>query len=160
MVEFKGVPTKYNGIQFRSRLEARWAATFDHLGWEWIYEPIDLPGWMPDFCLWVPPNEQISRPFLVDVKPFTKYRDLYLTTPKIERAMEGRWGSYEALIIALHPLKNHHQFHDSNYDFDALSIGWRGMGDLWTPAAEMAKPEAIESAWKTATNATQWKRPA
>jgi hypothetical protein len=33
------LPTKYSGIVFRSRLEARWAVFFDTLGIEWEYEP-------------------------------------------------------------------------------------------------------------------------
>jgi len=32
-------PTKYAGITFRSRLEARWAVFFDALGISWEYEP-------------------------------------------------------------------------------------------------------------------------
>lgn len=31
--------TRYAGCRFRSRLEARWAVFFDHLGIEWEYEP-------------------------------------------------------------------------------------------------------------------------
>lgn len=42
-------PTVYKDVQFRSRLEARWAAIFDLVEWTWQYEPIDLPGWTPDF---------------------------------------------------------------------------------------------------------------
>jgi len=42
-------PTRYAGVRFRSRLEARWAAFFDLVGWNWAYEPIDLAGWTPDF---------------------------------------------------------------------------------------------------------------
>ncbi len=34
---------------FRSRLQARWAAFFDRAGWPWLYEPIDLDGYIPDF---------------------------------------------------------------------------------------------------------------
>jgi hypothetical protein len=30
----------YRGTQFRSTLEADWAATFDSLGWHWQYEPV------------------------------------------------------------------------------------------------------------------------
>lgn len=45
------IPTKYNHVQFRSRLEARWAAFFDFAGWEWHYEPVDMSGWIPDFVL-------------------------------------------------------------------------------------------------------------
>ncbi len=39
----------YAGVQFRSRLEARWAAMFDLLGWPWEYEPVDLDGYIPDY---------------------------------------------------------------------------------------------------------------
>jgi hypothetical protein len=46
-----GIPTVYKGRQFRSRLEARWAAFFDLLHWPYEYEPFDLAGWIPDFLL-------------------------------------------------------------------------------------------------------------
>lgn len=35
----KAIQTRYKGYRFRSRLEARWAVFFDHLGIEWQYEP-------------------------------------------------------------------------------------------------------------------------
>jgi hypothetical protein len=45
------IETRYSGINFRSRLEARWAAMFDLLGWGWTYEPTDFKGWIPDFAI-------------------------------------------------------------------------------------------------------------
>jgi hypothetical protein len=47
----KSHPTKYAGTNFRSRLEARWAAFFDLAKWSWEYEPVDDEGWVPDFIL-------------------------------------------------------------------------------------------------------------
>lgn len=47
----KAIPTTYKGIEFRSRLEAKWAAFFDLCGWRWEYEPCDFDGWIPDFQL-------------------------------------------------------------------------------------------------------------
>lgn len=45
-------PTTYDGVEFRSRLEAQWACMFDICGVKWEYEPpIDLDGWLPDFVL-------------------------------------------------------------------------------------------------------------
>ena len=44
-------PTAYAGANFRSRLEARWAAFFDLAGWRWEYEPPEEIGWVPDFLL-------------------------------------------------------------------------------------------------------------
>lgn len=46
--------TRYSGITFRSRLEARWAVFFDKLGLKWEYEPEGFQldqgvGYLPDF---------------------------------------------------------------------------------------------------------------
>lgn len=53
MKKIKAIQTVYNGYKFRSRLEARWAVCFDHLGLRWEYETegYELPtGWyLPDF---------------------------------------------------------------------------------------------------------------
>ena len=49
------MPTTYNGIPFRSRLEARWAIFFDAMSTPWEYEPenfITRHGpYLPDFYL-------------------------------------------------------------------------------------------------------------
>ena len=55
-MKLKAIDTKYNGYLFRSRLEARWAVFFDHLGLKYEYEKegYDLDGlwYLPDF--WLP----------------------------------------------------------------------------------------------------------
>lgn len=61
------------GIQFRSRLEARWASFFDFLGWEWKYEDIDLKGYIPDFM--VKPTG-VDKWILFEVKPEIEYAGL------------------------------------------------------------------------------------
>ena len=70
---FKAHPTKYRGVQFRSRLEARWACFFDLIGWRWEYEPIDLEEWCPDFRVEFPCGHSecgCSHVLLVEVKPY------------------------------------------------------------------------------------------
>lgn len=67
----KAIPTKYGGVIFRSRLEARWAAFFDLVGWKWQYEPFDLDGWAPDFRLSFPSG----RDALIEVKPVASGAD-------------------------------------------------------------------------------------
>jgi hypothetical protein len=72
------IPTKYAGTQFRSRLEARWAAFFDLLAWQWEYEPIDLAGYIPDFIVRIPVQSYdgvagLREPLLVEVKPFVHW---------------------------------------------------------------------------------------
>ena len=56
MKEIKPIETIYKGHRFRSRLEARWAVFFDHIGINWIYEPegFEFPDgtkYLPDFYL-------------------------------------------------------------------------------------------------------------
>ena len=60
------IPTRYRGRLYRSRLEARWAAFFDLLGWKFEYEPIDLGSWSPDFLL-------SDWNCLVEVKPHIEF---------------------------------------------------------------------------------------
>lgn len=52
----KAIETQYKGCRFRSRLEARWAVFFDHLGIKWDYEleGFQFPDgsrYLPDFRL-------------------------------------------------------------------------------------------------------------
>jgi hypothetical protein len=52
----KSIPTEYNGVLFRSRLEANWAAYLDFIGAQWVYEPegYELANgvrYLPDFYL-------------------------------------------------------------------------------------------------------------
>lgn len=75
----KAIPTTYKGYQFRSRLEARWAAMFDLLEWPWLYEPFDLDGYIPDFVLNFP-----YKPVLVEVKPEIDFENLDQYCNKIE----------------------------------------------------------------------------
>jgi len=72
------IPTTYRNVRFRSRLEAKWAAFFDLLGWPWLYEPIDLNGYIPDFIL------QLPNPVLVEVKPAFSFDELRKHTAKID----------------------------------------------------------------------------
>ncbi len=52
----KAIETEYNGILFRSRLEARWAILFDSFKLKWVYEPecfllSNNQKYTPDFYL-------------------------------------------------------------------------------------------------------------
>jgi hypothetical protein len=89
----KGIPTEYAITKFRSRLEARWAAFFDLLGWRAFYEPLDLDGYIPDFIL-----HGHSQRILVEVKPVKGKDDPLFkeTTAKIERS---GWQN-DALIVS------------------------------------------------------------
>lgn len=68
-MSFAAIPTIYKDVQFRSRLEARWAAFFDLCGWSWIYEPLNLDGWIPDFLI------NGHKHIYVEIKPTHWTRD-------------------------------------------------------------------------------------
>lgn len=117
------IPTTYNGIRFRSRLEAKWAVFFDHLKWRWHYEPLDCNGWIPDFLI-----ETKSNPILVEVKPILKYDPT--VTAKIYKAFNlprplkedeeeysiERWDcEYHFLVCGLAPFEP---------EYDDYAIGW------------------------------------
>jgi len=89
----QAIPTRYGGVNFRSRIEARWAATFDMHGWRWEYEPLDLAGYIPDFVL------LLHEPLLVEVKGALTLDELRPHTRKIDRS---GWDG-EALIVGATP---------------------------------------------------------
>ena len=85
-----GIPTTYNGVRFRSRTEARWAAMFGRLGWRWAYEPLDLDGYIPDFIL-----DFDDGPLLVEVKAAVTVKELSEAWTKLEHS---GW-EHEALLV-------------------------------------------------------------
>lgn len=106
------IPTKYHGVQFRSRLEATWAAFFDNCGWRWEYEPMDFRGWIPDFIL-------IGKmKVLVEVKPIISQDS------QLERSIDEALPNHqlignehvELLIVGSFPIFDEHN--------DQAYIGW------------------------------------
>lgn len=86
MTTIAAKPTIYNGTRFRSRLEARWAAFFDAIGREWIYEP-DIPElaplqYQPDFLTTKSQGDALT---IIEIKPDVDAQ----TTTKLIR--DERW---------------------------------------------------------------------
>lgn len=44
----------YNRLEFKSKLEAQWAAFFDLAKWTWRTNPVPMDGWRPDFLVSFP----------------------------------------------------------------------------------------------------------
>jgi len=120
----KAVPTVYAGVQFRSRLEARWAAFFDGLGWKWMYEPAELNGWIPDFRL------ELCAPVWVEVKPEYSIEDLEQYTSKLDEAGCNE----EILLVGATPLLKS-KFYDDALGLlrESPDFGWLKQWDeaLW-----------------------------
>jgi len=109
-------PTRYEGIQFRSRLEARWAKFFDLCGWAWEYEPFDMHGWIPDFVL------RGTNSVLVEVKPFnpSNLEAFSEAIKKAETAWSKCWREFDVDHLLL--LGSSPNFGRGELDDD--SLGW------------------------------------
>jgi hypothetical protein len=68
MKRIKAIPTQYRNLEFRSRLEARWAVWFDEMLIPWTYEPegfiVDGVAYLPDFYV-----TSINKGVFVEIKP-------------------------------------------------------------------------------------------
>ena len=93
----QAITTMYDGIEYRSRLEARWAAFFHRLKWQFTYEPFDGNGYIPDFLI------HGDFPMLIEVKPAVTPDDFTAPIEKIDRGLKDVWDG-RILIVGLDPL--------------------------------------------------------
>jgi hypothetical protein len=102
------IETRYKGTTFRSRLEAKWAAMFDLLGWNWKYEPCDFNGWIPDFAI----IGKRSHVF-VEVKP------VFLLPPEVAKMIEKSRCTDDVIVVGstcpTYPIQK---------DDQRVSFGW------------------------------------
>lgn len=94
----------YNGLQFRTQLEARWAAFFDLAGWEWHVNPVPVDNWSPDFRVTFRCNHSEcggSHTLLVAVLPLSKRED-FKTHPSLRHFYgNGIREAYEDLGVSV-----------------------------------------------------------
>ena len=90
----KAIATNYRGIEYRSRLEAKWAAFMGLLGWQHTYEPFDASGYLPDFLI------HGDRPFLVEVKPAVTMDAFRAPIGKITAGLLDHW-KRDILIVGV-----------------------------------------------------------
>jgi len=165
----------YAGVQFRSRLEARWAAFFDLLGWKWEYEPFDLQGYIPDFLLHVPKYAGVcwltTDTLLVEVKPTDSYRYGRFGDPEppkltYEKAIAVGIGGIAFLGLTKKqnrakntPLLLPDSWVREEHENGWGRVDWTGQAD---PGYDFRWPQHDdeyfqEAAWKLASNKVQYK---
>ena len=132
----KAIETRFRNFVFRSRLEAKWAAMFEFLGWDWDYEPVDFNGWIPDFVIYG------YKPVYVEVKPVFEFPG------DVSKELERSGCSDEMLIVGQKCLLK---------DCDATSFDQFGLCFGWL--AEFVEGDGLknEISWQTATFG-RWKK--
>jgi len=118
------IETRYNGVNFRSRLEAKWAAMFDLLRWEWTYEPTEFNGWIPDFAIH---GNSITY---VEVKPVSDFPQ------EVADKLDASGCQNEVLILGM--------FGPTWCEtYDCPMVGWlrevTESGDCWWAPAAMSR---------------------
>jgi hypothetical protein len=92
----------YNGLQFKTQLEARWAAFFDLAEWEWRANPVPVGNWSPDFRVTFPCNHSEcggSHTLLVAVLPLSNSED-FKTHPCLSH-FYGIGDAYKGLGVSV-----------------------------------------------------------
>lgn len=89
------IPTVFNGIEYRSRLEARWAAFMHNIGWEHTYEPFDGDGYIPDFIV------HGNRPLFIEVKPAVLLSEYQQPQDKVSKGLAEF--KHDVLIVGANP---------------------------------------------------------
>jgi len=137
----KAIPTEYRGARFRSRLEARWAAFFDLIGWRWVYEPFDLDGWTPDFLI------KGEAPLLVEVGPCSNRAEY--ESKSVKATGHGR----AALVLGVGPDFEEQHADGSPDGFTVASAGWlvgegsTGGHAFWYLCKRHSIPVIYQDAW-------------
>ncbi len=168
----KGLPTMFNGIQFRSRLEARWAAMFHLLGLNWEYEPmVEVGYYIPDFALTFPDGLKIY----IEVKPKQFFNS---DDPKYNEMLyhcqvkgHGFWALFEELIPVplivqfynVGQVIQHGYYHIpiilgfiTPHDQDLIKIYFKFITSEILQSRAVHSPTMMDI-WKNAANLTQWR---
>lgn len=129
----KAKPTMYKNIQFRSRLEAKWAIFFDEMGITYQYEPgtyqVPMKGYSikycPDFALLnVKTQQEIKRPLYVEIKGVNRYCEIYENDRKI---MESFGSSNSLLVLGSFPPNTSYLFQEPDYLSNFFLINGQNM---------------------------------
>ena len=139
----KAIPTTYEGVNFRSRNEAKWAAFFDLCSWCWEYEPFDLEGWAPDFI--------IKTPYC-DVLIEIKYIDLdeaEYDTGTVFRKAQAYWRKHQVMLLGGGPTLRRQGIGRLMDTPDGSTHDWNDVYGYFTILD-------AEDKWREAGNLTQW----
>jgi hypothetical protein len=170
--EIVAKPTKYRGTLFRSRLEAKWAAFFDIIGWEWIYEPIDFKDWTPDFSVEFHCGHSEcdgAHSFYAEVKPYDSV-EAFKGHPAARNCWGSPYGKDGSLLLGVSPIVSGttdfaHGAGGGSYGAEVFTNWEMRLSSKYPRISveahdELTLPndttEYLEYLWSEAGNLTQW----
>jgi hypothetical protein len=157
----KAKPTTYAQVEFRSRLEARWATFFDLLNLEWEYEPertrVEGVYYQPDFLVCnlpfiVPTKGKKRRVWVIDGQQVLEVKpaDKDLSTKEMQKirayVYNTNWNGLIVLRGAPGAVEaTHYKLHDGDVEATRVQFGtWCdtvGLYCLWTQRGDdLQKP--------------------
>lgn len=166
-----GIETEFDGIMYRSILEARWACTLTLLGLHFEYEPLPLAGFLPDFLVdvhvYAGHGKLRKYPTLVEVKPAWLPSDYQEPISRIARSgwsgpaivlgstvrandmlsQPGHWCGYA------HPEVSQRHAEDGSHEW--FPVGW----DEQTKSFAFGAKGDLTKIWKQAGRVVRWLPP-
>lgn len=152
-IEYGAIPTIYNHVQYRSRLEARFAAFLDLQGHIFDYEPFDLQRYIPDFIVELP-----EGPVLFECKPSVVPAEFRGPCRRITRS--GWQGP--AIVVGSRLTMTDDEYLDlTMYGSTHAELGrWSRVGKGRWPKAWGEYPfRDVQSTWAQSGNTVMWKGP-
>lgn len=139
-------PTYYKHVLYRSRLEARWAAFFDFMGWEFEYEPEPFKTWSPDFVIH-------TLQSYAEVKPYSHWSDDLMNKIR-PYSLEHRCALLsEDITIRSEAFYIGKYFNRSHQENDLI------LKDFTIPYRGNFNPGTIEMLWREAQNKVMYLKP-
>ncbi len=154
-IKYAAIPTMYAGVQYRSRLEAKWACLLDHYRIHFDYEPFELGGgkkaYIPDFII-----ELNGQSILLECKPAIRTSEFKGPAKRITRS---GWTGPAIIGGSCLYLASDDRPDLTLYLCESVSQeGWyRGGRTCWPPHwGQYPFSEDLLGSWRSAGNVTRW----
>lgn len=144
---------KYNGLVFRTELEATWAAFFDLVGWRWSVNPEPVENWAPDFRVSFDCEHSEcsgSHSLIIAVLPLSKIND-FGNHPCMQYSYGG-WNPEKnaptisedgSAAFGINPTATHWEIsHGAGGGVEDVHFRVENANDLWEKAQSLAQNHA------------------
>ncbi len=130
----------YDGLQFKTPLEAQWAAFFDLAGWTWHVNPLPVENWAPDFRVSFPCGHSEcsgSHTLLVAVLPISGLDGLQ-SHPSLSHLYDPSVPADACALFGASPaITTWDMVHGSGSGIEEVSFWVPNADKLWAKAATL-----------------------